>query len=278
MSLLLSSFPNHFIGMLDSESKISMADLSVKPYRYSTPHDLGIANITAFTALSATSFVIGDAEGGIYRFDQDTHDASWTLTDRLGNHRYTVTALQRLQNGLLVSGSKDGTVYLWDTDRAVCLSRIDDEYHEEPVVAFHQALDGRLLVLTPHTVSIWDVDKDLLGEELMGYSFLFEATCFTILTDNRIAVGSRNGSVQLLNEDPYEWTPLEAHSHPVKAVYALTRNDFVSVGEDGTILVWDCKTTEVIDMLEEEAEESILIGEDRIAYWQDGRLMEWNFG
>jgi WD40 repeat protein len=152
---------------------------------------------------------------------------------------------------------------------------IDDEYHEESVLAFHQASDGRLLVLTPHTVSTW-VAEDMF-QELMGYSFLVEATCFTVLTDNRIAVGTRDGSIQILKEEGFEWTPLEGHSHPVKAVYALSGEDIVSVGEDGTILVWDCKTTEIIDMLEEEAEESILVAKDRLAYWQDGRLMDWNF-
>jgi len=275
MSVLQSSFPNNFIGIVDSESKFSTTDLSQKPYRSSSQVDLGIASITAFTALSETSFVIGDAEGGIYRFDK--METSWHLTDRIGNHRHTVTALHTLQNGHLVSGSTDGTVYLWDTGRAICLSMVNDEHHEEPVVAFYQASDGRFLVLTPHTVTTWDIAKDTL-RELMGYSFLSEATCFTVLTDDRIAIGTRDGSVQILEENRFEWISLEGHSHPVKAVYALSREDIVSVGMDGTILVWDCNSTEIIDMLEEEAEESILVDDDRIAYWQDGRLMIWNFG
>jgi WD40 repeat protein len=275
MSVLQSSFPNNFIGIIDSESKFSTTDLSKKPYRSSPSVDLGIATITAFTALSSTSFVIGDNEGGIYRFDKS--ETTWSLTDRLGNHRTPVTALQTLQTGYLVSGAKDGTVYLWDTDRATCLSMIDDEYHEESVLAFHQTSDGRLLVLTPHTVTTWDVAENSL-QERMGYSFLATATCFTVLTDDRIAVGTRDGSIQILEEDRFEWTPLEAHSYPVKAVYALSREDIVSVGEDGTILVWDCKTNEIVDMLEEEAEESVLLANDRLAYWQDGQLLDWNFG
>jgi WD40 repeat protein len=273
MSVLQSSFPNNFIGTIDSGSQFRLSDLSQTPFKTSAPIDLGIATITAFTALSSTSFVIGDAEGGVYRFDKTA--TSWDLTDRFGNHRTPVTALQTLQDGYLVSGAKDGTVYLWDTDRGACLSMIDDEYHEESILAFHQASDGRLLVLTPHTVSTW-VAEDMF-QELMGYSFLATATCFTVLTDNRIAVGTRDGSIQILKEEGFEWTPLEGHSHPVKAVYALSGEDIVSVGEDGTILVWNCKTTEIIDMLEEEAEESVLVAKDRIAYWQDGRLMDWNF-
>jgi hypothetical protein len=40
----------------------------------------------------------------------------------------------------------------------------------------------------------------------------------------------------------------------------------------------DCKTNEIVDMLEEEAEESVLLANDRLAYWQDGQLLDWNFG
>ena len=256
------------------------------------PVSLGVAGLTAFTMLSSTSFVVGDDEGGLHLYELRGEEG-WTYADRIGNHRHGITALLLLADGRLVSGSSNGTVAFWDLKREAyhkCVFLIDDEYHEDPVVAFHQTSwrsspaeageECRLYILGQQGVGTWDVSDGKEPTELMGYSGITSrATCLTVLPDGRIAIGTVDGGIDLLTEPGKEsetsgWDLLDGHEGAVTAVYGLPDGSLVSFGADGALFLWDTETHQIVDALEElDSEGSTRMSPERVAYYTNEKLL-----
>ena len=284
LSMFLSSHSDTCVGVVNpSNSTVQMWDSTKTvgvPLGVST--QLGVAGLTAFTMITSSSFVVGDDEGGLHLYELRGEEG-WTYADRIGNHRRGVTALLCLRDGQLVSGASDGTVAFWDLSLPSlfkCVFMIDDEYHEDPVVAFHQAVDGRLILLNKRGLSTWG----LSGEEpteLMGYSWpTINATCVSMLADGRIAVGREDGVIQILTEssdtDWWDWALLDGHAGAVTAVYGCPDGTLFSLGSDGALFVWDPETQQIVDALEGLGSEgSACLSAGRVAYYGNERVYVW---
>ena len=270
------------VGVLDSNATFQPWALRTTgpPVKEAEPTALDVEHMTAFAAVSPTVFVIGDGEGGVFQYNTETREMT-----RLGNHRYNVTALLVLKDGRLVSADADGTVYFWDLTTKTVVAEIDeiihslhqDKYFEEPIVSLVQAPDGRLLILTASGLSTWDVANQE-PQELMGYTTESLATCVTVLTDGRIAIGTAAGTIEILDEASSVWETLDGHGDVVSAICPLSRNGMASVAEDGAMFVWNLESGEIVDaMMSFGADTFLKKEEDRIVYWKDG-LKEWIFG
>lgn len=283
--MFLSSISETCVGVVNpSNSTVQMWD-STKTVGVplGVPTQLGVAGLTAFTMITSSSFVVGDDEGGLHLYELRGEDG-WTYADRIGNHRRGVTALLRLDDGRLVSGSSDGTVAFWDLSRPSlfrCVFMIDDEYHEDPVVAFHQTEDRRLLLLCEQGLSTWD----LSGEEpteLMGFSWPYtKATCVNTLADGRIVVGREDGVIQILTEssetDWWNWEQLDGHAGAVTAIYGRPDGALLSLGSDGALFVWDTETRQIVDALEDLGSDgSAFLSPERVAYYGNEQVYVWN--
>ena len=281
MSIFLSMYDSN-VGVLDSNATFQSWALrkTGPPVKTTDLAMLGVERVTAFVALSSTVFVIGDDEGGVFHYNTETQDLS-----RLGNHRYNVTALLVLKDGRLVSADADGTVYFWDLATRTVTATIDeiihslhqDKYFEEPIMSLVQAPDGRLLILTASGLSTWDVANQE-PQELMGYTTESLATCVTVLTDGRIAIGTAAGTIEILNEASSVWETLDGHGDAVTALCPLSRNGLASVAADGAMFVWNLESGTIVDaMMSFGADTFLKKEEDRVVYWKDG-LKEWIFG
>jgi len=280
MSIFLSMSDSN-VGVLSNETfQPWTLRKNGPPVLNAEPIVLGVERVTAFAALSSTVFVLGDDEGGVFQYNTETEDLV-----RLGNHRYNVTALLVLKDGRLVSADSDGTVYFWDMTRRTVTAMIDtiihslhqDKYFEEPIVSLVQADDGRLLILTASGLSTWDVANQE-PQELMGYTTESLATCVTVLTDGRIAIGTASGTIEILDETSTVWETLDGHGDAVTALCPLSRNGLASVAADGAMFVWNLESSEIVDaMMTFGADTFLKHGGDRIVYWKDG-LKEWIFG
>ena len=281
MSIFLSMCDSN-VGVLDSNATFQSWALrkTGPPVKTTDLATLGVECVTAFVALSPTVFVVGDDDGGVFQYNTETQDLT-----RLGNHRYNVTALLVLKDGRLVSADADGTVYFWDMTTKTVVAEIDtiihslqqDKYFEEPIMSLVQADDGRLLILTASGLSTWDVTNQE-PQELMGYTTESLATCVTVLTDGRVAIGTAAGTIEILNEASSVWETLDGHGDAVTALCPLSRNGLASVAADGAMFVWNLESGEIVDaMMSFGADTFLKKEEDRIVYWKDG-LKEWIFG
>jgi len=282
--MLLSSVSDEWVGMVDSsDSTIQMWDCSGSiGVAKSSKTPLGVAGLTAFTMITSISFVVGDDEGGLHLYELRGKEG-WTYADRIGNHRHAVTALLLLVDGRLVSGSSNGTVAFWDLKREPyhkCVFLIDDEYHEDPVVAFHQ-FDDRLFILGEKGFCTWDCSSEASEEptELKGYSgFSSRATCLTVLPGGCIAIGTVGGDIELVSESEEDegtstWDRLDGHASAVTTVYAHPDGSLVSLGADGALFLWDLETRQIVDALEDlDSEGSTLASPGSVLYYANGRL------
>jgi WD40 repeat protein len=282
--MLLSSVSDEWVGMVDSsDSTIQMWDCSGSiGVAKSSKTPLGVAGLTAFAMMTSTSFVVGDDEGGLHLYEWRGEEG-WTYADRIGNHRHGITALLLLADGRLVSGSSNGTVAFWDLTREPyhkCVFLIDDDYHEDPVVAFHQ-FDDSLFILGEKGFSTWDFSSEASEEpvELVGYSgFSSRATCLTVMADGRVVIGTVGGDIELVSEPEGDrgtakWDRLDGgHASAVKTVYALPDGSLVSLGADGALFLWNLETRQIVDALEDlDSEGSALVPPGSVLYYANGR-------
>jgi len=228
--------------------------------------------------LSPTSFVIGDAKGCLYHYEPagDT----WRIAKQIGRHKVSVSGLLLHSTGHLVSGAQDGTLCLWDLVANICCSMIDDEYHDEAIVALEEMPDGRLLVATALTVTVFALEKTQL-QELMAYSHgRGTATCMTLLTDGQILLGTSDGSLLFLEEE--EWTCAKDKApSPLRNLHAIMDGDFISVGKDGGIICWKGRDRQIYERTLAwmvEADGSVLLEKEKcIAYGREGELHTFRF-
>ena len=272
--MFLSNSSDHCVGIVNpADSTYQEWDCSGSiGLPKGEPVPLGVAGLTAFVMLSLTSFVVGDDEGGLHVYELREEDG-WTYADRLGNHRHGITALLLLADGRLVSGSSDGTVYFWDLAKEPyhkCVFMIDDEYHEDPVVAFHK-FDDHLFILGEKGFCTWDSPSEK-PVELMGYSgFSSRATCLTVMADGRVAIGTVEGDIELWSESG-EWDRLDGHASAVTTVYASPDGSLVSLGKDGALFLWNLETRQIVDALEDlDSEGSTLVPPGSVLYYANGR-------
>src|SRR5262245_48211634 len=92
------------------------------------------------------------------------------VTDTLRGHKHTITCLAYSRDGSrLASGSKDGTVRLWDAQSGKPLTVMDE--HRDMVVAVAFSPDGKLLAASSHdtAVKLWDTATGKEARSLKGH-------------------------------------------------------------------------------------------------------------
>ncbi|GFF43825.1 hypothetical protein IFM46972_07340 [Aspergillus udagawae] len=140
---------------------------------------------------------------------------------------------------LLVSGSHDNTVRLWDTETGMLQQTLKGHSHIVRAVAFSP--DGRLLASgsCDNTVCIWDISTGSLQKALSDFCWVLSVT---FSPDGRIlASGLENDLVQLwdLATGTLQHT-LRGHSHSVASVAFSPDGQLLASGShDSTVQLWD---------------------------------------
>jgi WD40 repeat protein len=150
---------------------------------------------------------------------------------------------------VVVSGSDDGTVRVWDVERAIQLRELDG--HSDWVRAVAVFPDGKHVasVSDDHTIRIWDLGLFKSIQVIdTGFDWL------------RVLAVSKDSSVLFTADDSenikvWDWQAgqqiglLTGHAAKINAIKALTDGRVISVSDDRTLRIWDVSTKREINKL-----------------------------
>jgi WD40 repeat protein len=174
----------------------------------------------------------------------ETKDAGLSADGRpsiLEGHEGDVYCLAISQDGsLVVSGSHDNSIRIWDARRGECQRIIQTADSVREVVIGH---GGRVYSASSDgTIGVWDLSTGRSIAVLKGHSQ--EVFALALARDSNLLVsGSRDGTMRLWNTDGATSEGILAYGNPwVNSVVLLPDDNTLIAGtEDGNITVWDIK-------------------------------------
>ena len=120
-----------------------------------------------------------------------THEGAETA--RLLGHYSHVAALCVLQDNLLISGSDDGTIRLWDLTSGLQIAEL--ESHDAFISDLCLLHGGRLASSSGDgTIAIWDLESGTVQARLRGRR---PVHALALLADGRLAAGSYANAITL---------------------------------------------------------------------------------
>ncbi|MBY0545248.1 MAG: hypothetical protein K2Q14_06860 [Gammaproteobacteria bacterium] len=164
-------------------------------------------------------------------------------------HTKDVEALAVLSDGLLVSGSKDHTIMLWNLTP---LSRVEFSKAHQNKVSILLAVPGKSLLFSgssDHTIKLWDTNTYRSLAHLQGHTGVI--TSLAILSDGRLVSGSNDNTLKLwdIEHASYSDFPQE-HSGAIGALLALENGLLVSGSSgDKRIKLWKIEADNTINCI-----------------------------
>nr|CAH8850128.1 unnamed protein product [Trichobilharzia regenti] len=224
------------------------------------------------------SVAVGGAEASNQEgFSGAACSDGYHCTQVLEGHSGSVLCLQYIGN-LLISGSSDTTVRLWDLSTGCCLSVIN--HHAEAVL--HLRFRNNVLVTCSkdRSIAVWDMGpwpKDVqLRQVLVGHRAAVNVVDFD---DKYIVSASGDRTIKVWATDTCAYVrTLTGHRRGIACLQYRDRL-VVSGSSDNTIRIWDIETGVCFRVLEghEELVRCIRFDSKRIvsgAY--DGKIKVWN--
>lgn len=158
----------------------------------------------------------------------------------LGHKKYVRTVCLSSDDRIIVSGSDDETIKIWDADTGVCEMTL--EGHNGLILAACISSNNRRIISGSEdkTIKIWDATIGTCDMTLEGHKGSVNAVCLSS-DNNRIISGSWDKTIKIWNATTgaCEMT-LEGHQGYVTTI-CLTSDDrrIVSGSTDRTIKIWD---------------------------------------
>jgi WD40 repeat protein len=157
-----------------------------------------------------------------------------------GGHTGAVTCLASAGDNLVISGSKDSTVRLWNVDTGQELRKFSGA---RGVIENLLLTPGGKLVAfgSAPQIATWDLARGGSPELLTGHKS--RVSCAATIQTNQLVTGSLDKTVQLWNLDTREsLQSFRGHSDWVTCVAISTDGDeLVSGSRDGKVMLWKVK-------------------------------------
>jgi WD40 repeat protein len=221
-------------------------------FNYSEPNlvtALGVNLIHNPHVRSAT--IISDDE---FIFANDKSLLIWNnklraVTNILHGHNDKIYCVLRLSNGQIASGSRDGTIRLWDLEQGICFKLI--RLHFSSVHCIIELSNGDLAsASTDSTIRIfnkadWHCKRVLSACTYTPYFNKFK--CLTELSNGYLASGGRATSITI-------WDPgngkiihtFTGHTKKINALLALSNNRLLSASDDCSLRLWNYQSKKAI--------------------------------
>jgi WD40 repeat protein len=163
-------------------------------------------------------------------------------------HSGTIRSIQVYEK-LLISGSTDKTIKIWDLETGECLKTLTDHKHWVTsilIIPNNKFLSGSC----DKTIKIWDLNSYACLKTLTNES---EVYSLCLISDNQIACGCNNGSISIWNLDnSTKVKSFKAHDDWILYLLFVDNSKLISCSgkNDKKIKIWRIETLECINMIE----------------------------
>lgn len=180
------------------------------------------------------------------------------LSTSLTGHTNTVYCLLSLPGGLLLSGSKDKTIKVWDVSNAHRNMPIKTlTGHAGSVVCLQHMprmensnTNGNIVVSSSgdSTIKLWNVATGACITTLRGHGGT--VFCVQPLHNGNLASCSGDNTIRIWNTETFETKDiLEGHTGSVVWMEPISMSQLASGGKDFTIRIWDVNSGNCIRVL-----------------------------
>ena len=155
--------------------------------------------------------------------------------------------------GILISGSRDRTIKIWDTKVFQCTQTLRG--HEKAITCLEELGEDSEHIISAsldNTLRIWDVTT---GEckKVVTITSLKEGkglTSLAMLNQDKVVVGHADGTVSLVNLITSSTMHLGEHADCVTGLTLLDTTHFATCSLDKKVKIWDIETQKCIQTLE----------------------------
>ncbi|KAI8384692.1 WD40-repeat-containing domain protein [Radiomyces spectabilis] len=170
-------------------------------------------------------------------------------TRYLTGHDNSIYCLVWVGPNLIVSGSRDRSIKMWDLSmgkQGECL--LTRTHHQGSVLCLRVSEDRTFMVSgsSDATCLVWSLPDLLPGLRLQGHNGGVLDIC---IIHDRIISSSRDGIIRVWNKQGIETQRLVGHTGPVNALEAQG-NQIVSASGDTTLKLWDIETGQCLRTFE----------------------------
>lgn len=170
-------------------------------------------------------------------------------TDMKGGHSGPVTCLGRISDNLIISGSRDGTLRLWEVAEGKEVRLFEGK--TGPVDALAVEPDRRLVISagTSPDLLVWDLDTSKARIVWKGHSG--NVTCLAIPPgSSHVISGSLDRSVGVWSLADGQCRMLPGHKDRINAVaFDPGRGLIASAGQDASVRLWDAESGKSLGIL-----------------------------
>jgi WD40 repeat protein/GTPase SAR1 family protein len=162
------------------------------------------------------------------------------LDCKLKGHRGWVWSMTVISDKLVLSGSEDGSLKVWDIESGTCLATYRGHLDYVCSVAVSQNNERALSGSGDHTLKLWNL---ISGECITTFeNHTADVLSVAMTPDGKRAISSSNdGTIKIWNLD-LGWyvSALEGHTEVVNAV-AITPDgkQVISASRDNTLMLWN---------------------------------------
>lgn len=172
---------------------------------------------------------------------RDSNFSNQTRFDRCSfqrdGHTGVINVLLTLHDGLVVSGSDDNTLRVWDPATGQCLQVM--EGHTDRICCAAILPDGKIISgSSDSTLRVWDTATGQCLQTLIGHTE--DVNCVAVLPDCNVISGSEDKTIRVWNTATGKCIQtLDGHDGGVNCVAALPDGRFVSGSDDRSLRLWD---------------------------------------
>lgn len=157
--------------------------------------------------------------------------------DAYVGHSGYVWTLQRLADGRVASGGRDGAIRVWEPGG---LRHVRLAGHAQSVFGLAQTAPERLVsVSRDRSLRWWNLANGICERTVVAHDAA--ALCVVRASHGRIATGGADGTIALWNDDGDELVRLRGHAGWVWALAIVDDDTLASASEDGTVKLWNLR-------------------------------------